>query len=392
MSVFSHSRIDAFQTCPKKYEFAYILKAPRGPAGIEAFMGSRFHEAMEWLYGEVRMCRLPDVEDVVARYLQGWEREWTPDVVVTRAGRTAEDYRAVGEKAVRGYYRRYHPFDQGVTVGLELKIALRLDDDHEILGYIDRLTKVADGAWEVHDYKTGARLMEQEKADSDRQLALYALAVRDMYPDAMDVALVWHFVAHDHEVRSCRTPEQLDHLRAEVLEQVRHIEAQTEFPTKVSALCDWCDYKPSCPAWRHLFELEALPADEFSGVSGVGLVDEYVETGERIADLQARRDALASAISDRAADEGLERLFGTDHTVKVVRRECASLPPASDPRRAELEAVVRELGLWERFSQLAAARLSSAVENGELDPAQAARIAEYVTRSASPRLYVSRIT
>ena len=98
MSVFSHSRIDTFETCPKKYEYAYVLKAPKGPSGIEAFMGSRAHEALEWLYDQVRVCRLPDEEDVVRRYVEAWDAEWSDDVRVTRAGRTVDDYRAMGEK------------------------------------------------------------------------------------------------------------------------------------------------------------------------------------------------------------------------------------------------------------------------------------------------------
>ncbi len=113
MSVFSHSRIAAYETCPKKYEFAYIQKTPRGADGVEAFMGSRVHEALEWLYTEVGACRSPDEEDVVARYVDAWEAAWSDDIRVTRVGRTSDDYRAIGEKAVRHYFRRYHPFDRG---------------------------------------------------------------------------------------------------------------------------------------------------------------------------------------------------------------------------------------------------------------------------------------
>jgi putative RecB family exonuclease len=391
MSTFSHSRIDSYQTCPKKYEFSYILKMPRGASGVEAFMGQRFHEAMEWLYGEVRACRLPDVEDVVERYLDAWQREWSDDVAVTRADRTPEDYRAIGEKAVRDYCRRYHPFDQGVTVGLEMRIGLRLDEDHEVVGYVDRLTKVSDGVWEIHDYKSGASLMTQEKADADRQLALYDLAVREMYPDARQVSLVWHFVAFDHEVRSCRSPEQLADLRAQVLEQIRHIEAQSEFPVKTSRLCDWCDYKPICPAWKHLYQTRALPPDEFASETGVALVDAYMRADEELSVLEARKDALKEAIVRCATEEGVERLFGTDHTVKVARQRCVSLPAATDPRRPELEAVVRELGLWEDFTQLASARLSKALETGGLGPEPTARIEPYVTRTEVARLYASKM-
>jgi putative RecB family exonuclease len=89
MSVFSHSRIDTYETCPKKYEFAYVLKIPKGPDGIEAFTGSRVHDALEWLYDQVRLCRVPDIEDLVERFAQVWDAEWSDDVRITRTERTA---------------------------------------------------------------------------------------------------------------------------------------------------------------------------------------------------------------------------------------------------------------------------------------------------------------
>ena len=387
MSTFSHSRIETFETCPKKYEFCYLLKVPRGPAGIEAFMGSRAHEALEWLYAEVRSCRLPTEQDLVDRFHEAWDAEWDDSVRITRAGRTADDYRAVGEKALRAYHERYQPFDQGVTIGLEARISLKLDDDHDIIGYVDRIVKVADGEWEIHDYKTGASLMTRQKADADRQLALYALAVREMYPDASNVDLVWHYLAFDQEVRSSRTPEQLADLRAEVLEKVRRIEAQSAFPAKTSSLCDWCDYKSICPAWKHLFECEALPEVERASDSGAALVDEYVEVSAEIARLKARQDALRDAIAALAQRDGVDRLFGADASIKVYRYPCVSLPDAKDPRRAALEAEVREIGLWERFSSLSSYQLSRAIQDGALTAEQIAELEPFLERSTGVKLY-----
>jgi putative RecB family exonuclease len=388
MSVFSHSRIDSFETCPKKYEFGYVLKVPRGPAGVEAFMGSRVHEALEWLYGEVRACRLPDEEDVVARYVSAWDAEWSDDVRVTRSGRTVDDYRTIGEKAVRDYYRRYHPFDQGVTVGLELKIGLRLDDDHEVLGYVDRLVKVADGVWEIHDYKTGASLLTQEKADADRQLALYELAVREMYSDAREVSLVWHYLAFDHEVRSHRSPRQLEDLRERVLASIRHIEAQTTFPTKTSSLCDWCDYKAICPAWSHLTTVDALPAGKRSTEPLVALVDRYAALTEEIGRLEAERAGLTDAIVQAADEDGLEQVFGTSSAVKVFRFDGTGVPGKDEPGRSEVETILREDGLWERFASISPVSLAKALDAGELPVETAERLAEYLTRRSGARLYV----
>jgi putative RecB family exonuclease len=392
MSVFSHSRIEAYQTCPKKYEFAYLLKAPKGPDGIEAFTGSRVHEALEWLYEQVRLCRVPDVEDLVERYAQAWDAEWSDDVRVTRADRRAEDYRAIGEKAVRDYHARYHPFDQGVTVGLEMQVRLRLDETHEVVGFVDRLVKVADGSWEIHDYKTSASLPTQDKADADRQLALYELAVREMYPDAREVALVWHYVAFDHEVRSRRTPDQLVELRDQVLGQIGHIESRTDFPTKTSNLCDWCDFKPLCPAFRHLFDLEATKTPAYAAHELSELVDRYVEVADEMAALGGEKERLAAEIVRRADEAGLEQVFGASTSCKVYRYSGASMPGRDEPGRDEVEAILRESGEWERYASLSPVSLAKAYDAGELDPATMERLAPYTTPRSGAKLYPRKRT
>ena len=389
MSTFSHSRIDTFETCPKKYEFCYLLKVPSGPAGIEAFMGSRVHDALEWLYGEVRACRVPDEDELVARYASVWEDKWADDVRITRPERSAEDYRAIGERALRSYHRRYRPFDVGVTVGLEQRITLALDRDHQIVGYIDRLVKVSDGVWEIHDYKTGSTLMTQQKADGDRQLALYELAVREMYPDATRVELVWHYLAFDQEVRSVRTAEQREQLRAEVLDGVRRIEAQSAFPARTSRLCDWCDYQALCPAWRHKFETAVLPDAERAASDAVALVDEYLHVTEELSRLKATQESLRDAIVGRAAEEGLDRLFGVNGSVKVYRYPCVSVPDAKDPRRAQLEEILRSSGLLEQYSALSSYQLSRGIQEGAIAPDVIARLEPFISRSEGVKLYTS---
>jgi len=387
VSTFSHSRIDTFETCPKKYEFCYLLKAPRGPAGIEAFMGSRVHDALEWLYGEVRACKVPDEGALIERYTQAWDAEWVDEVRVVREGRTAADYRAIGDKALRDYHRRYAPFDQGTTVGLELRVNIRLDDDHEIVGYIDRLVKVSDGVWEIHDYKTGATLMTQPKADQDRQLALYELAVREMYPGVERVELVWHYLAFDQEVRSSRTEADLAALRAEIIESVHRIEARKDFPPRTSNLCGWCDYQASCAAWRHLYESAEPSESEPEVLDAVGLVDEYMAVSAQLSELKSRQEALRDTIAGFAAQNGVDRVFGTDSAVKVYRYPCITLPDAKDPRRGVLDDEVRALGLWDRFSVLSSYQLSRALQDGAVEAEAAQRLEPFVTRSEGVKLY-----
>jgi putative RecB family exonuclease len=204
------------------------------------------------------------------------------------------------------------------------------------------------------------------------------------------VTLVWHYLAFDTEVRSRRTPEQLEALRTHVLERVRHIEAQSAFPTRTSNLCDWCEYKRICPAWGHLYPTEVRTEDEQPLEDGAVLVDEYLRVSDDMAVLKARQDELKELISTRAARDGVERLVGSGGSIKVFRYPSVSLPDAKDPRRPALEAEVRELGLWDAFSSLSSYQLSRALQDGAVPPEGAARLEPYIVRSEGVKLYPSR--
>ena len=252
MPVYSISRIATFDKCPLKYKFCYIDKIkPEIPTTVEAFMGSRVHDALEKLYREKNLGRVMTLDRLLGYYHSSWEKKWEDSILIVKPGLTADDYRRKGEEQVKDYYARHHPFDEGIIRGLETWERLALDADGEYSFHIriDRLMEREGGLFEVHDYKCGARLDTQEKLDQDRQLAMYSLWVRERFASCKDVRLVWHFTAHGREMESRRTGEQLAALKSEILDQIRTIEAAEEFPARVSRLCDWCEYKTMCPEW-----------------------------------------------------------------------------------------------------------------------------------------------
>ena len=58
-----------------------------------------------------------------------------------------------------------------------------MTERYKCKGIIDRLMLAPDGAFEVHDYKTGSKLPDQAELDKDRQLALYQIGVQKLWPD-----------------------------------------------------------------------------------------------------------------------------------------------------------------------------------------------------------------
>ena len=78
---------------------------------------------------------------------------------------------------------------------------------------------------------------------------MYSIWVRNNYPDAKNVKLVWNFLAFNEELSSERTPGDLSKLKLEVEDKIIEIETCTEFPTNKTKLCDYCEYKFMCHEW-----------------------------------------------------------------------------------------------------------------------------------------------
>ncbi len=250
-AVYSHSRLASFENCPKQFHYRYLLHIPSPAESIEAFVGKRVHEVLEKLYQFVGQGRLPSVDAVLRRFRLNFEAAYDPSRVrIVRDGIPLAAYLEMGDRCLRNFYRRHYPFDADETLGVEENVTVALDPGgaYRVRGVIDRLVRAADGAIEIHDYKTGQRVPPQRALDADRQLALYQLAVADRFGERAEVRLVWHYLLSNQVRASRRTPEQLDALRARTIAQIDAIESTARFDPRPSALCAWCEYRALCPA------------------------------------------------------------------------------------------------------------------------------------------------
>ena len=263
MPVWSHSRLSAFEKCPLQYRYRYVDRIRRDTFGIEAFLGNRVHEALEHLYRKKEEGKPPRLDAVLAFYRGRWAAEHSDKVTIVRRGWVAEDYRVEGEKYLRNFYHRHAPFDDGETVGLEIKVEFALDAGgrYRILGYIDRLVRRGPGQYEIHDYKTGAFRPSDEDLRRDRQLTFYQIAVRDRHADARDVRLVWHFLAQGDRRTATRTEAEIEEHRRQAIRLVDRIEAARDFPARPSPLCRWCEFRDICPAEKDKVAAELVAAE-----------------------------------------------------------------------------------------------------------------------------------
>jgi RecB family exonuclease len=274
MPVYSHSRLGVYETCPRQYRFQYVDRVPVPEVRtVEMFLGSQVHAALEDLYTQVRRRTLPELSAILESYGQRWAEEWTDDILITRAGASADDYRRAGEEHLTAYHRRYHPFDRDRTVSVERLVMFPLSEERRIWlqGFVDRISVTREGLWQIHDYKTGRWVPTQAELDGDRQLALYQIGVQRAFPyEARRVELVWHYLAHDLELRSRREPEALQRLAEKTLAAIETIQSDTAFATITGPHCDRCSFRSICPAWtmgevQLSFDWRAGPGETIPG-------------------------------------------------------------------------------------------------------------------------------
>ena len=267
MPIFSHSRLSTFEQCKLKYRFRYIDKIiPDIEKTIESHLGNVVHSTLEWLYNQVKKNRIPTIDEFIMKYSEIWKQEYEEEIPIVRKQMTAGDYFNKGIQFLVDYYMRHKPFDDN-TIAVEKEIIFNLDDngDYKIRGFIDRLVYNLDTKeYEVHDYKTSNNLPKQEILDKDRQLALYSIAIKELFGEEKKVILIWHYLSFNQKLNSKRTDEQLKQLKQETLELIKEIESTTEFFPNKSTLCNWCEYKQICPAWGNKPPEKQLSLNEYS--------------------------------------------------------------------------------------------------------------------------------
>jgi len=303
----------------------------------------------------------------------------------------------MGERFITDYYNKYKPFDQGKTISLEERILIKLDDsgDYKLQGFIDRVMESKEGYYEVHDYKTNSRLPLPEYLDNDRQLALYAIGIKERYPDVKDVRLIWHFLAFDKEVDSTRTDEELEELKRKTIELIDRIESDEKYPAKTSILCDWCEFKPICRQWSHLYVIKEKPENEYLNDPGVKLVDRYVELTQKkkqvTLDLYAELDKLEEALINFTEKECVDVVFGSKNKIRVKETEQNKFPSKHSKERERLIQLLKDNGKWDDVVQLDTSALNKIIQEKQWGSELLNILEEYVKLEKSKRLYLSKI-
>ena len=270
----SHSAIDAYLTCPRRYQYAQVLRVPTAPHHAMVY-GSALHQVVQEFHRAEARGRILTEEELDAAL----DRAWTNEGFVSREHEQAR--LAAGREALRRF--RAHQLAPGATrpAWVEREFAFSLDGDR-IRGRFDRVDIVAaEGAIEpdpelalaaastsradvveptlqllgresvtITDYKSSDVRDPAKARQRTRdllQLQIYAMAYEAMsgrLPDAVQL----HFLESGLIGRSTIEPERLAKAKAKISTAAAGIRARDYTPRPEPMACTYCPFRDICPA------------------------------------------------------------------------------------------------------------------------------------------------
>jgi putative RecB family exonuclease len=114
---------------------------------------------------------------------------------------------------------------------------------YKFVGIIDRIDKHSDGTYEVMDYKTHAKIWDQERVDKDLQLSFYAYACKNVFgfnPDKISV----YFLSDNKKIYTKRNQDDINNAINTAMDVAEKI-ALENFDPDLSK-CSTCDFRFKC--------------------------------------------------------------------------------------------------------------------------------------------------
>jgi len=292
-SYLSFTRLKRFVDCPKAFELHYVRKEPSEPNDNLRF-GGLIHQVLEdyvrsrW---EARYRGPIELDELVQLLKVRWQQ----------AGLVAVEQFEEGVEILRGFVERDPDFDPDRILGVETEFSIAVGP-FTVKGYIDRIDRLDGGGVEVIDYKTNRMIFSEEEVAHDLQLSIYALAVRELFPDAGEVKLSFHLLRHGFKMSTSRTEEQLAVARDYIETIGRQTEEATEYPARLNSYCIYCDHRRQCPAYARalLGEHEDIP-DDLDRLERVAREREQVASVAKIA--YARKAKLEGILKAHLKDK-----------------------------------------------------------------------------------------
>jgi putative RecB family exonuclease len=243
----SPSSMGTFNQCPMKFRFSKIDKLPDEPSEA-TLLGNFVHDFCEQFYmfdPEERIEALINPLFSEVWNSGNWEERIHPYV---RGEKHVRQFKWRAVWCVENLWKIENP-SEIEPEGLEYELNGKVNGV-TLKGFIDRFT-VVDGGITISDYKTGKTPNPYYGNDKFLQLKIYGALIDELgvgTTKKLELLYLKDGVKFDQDFTESDFTETV----AYITDTKKAIDIACEthvFDTNKTALCNWCAYKPQCPAW-----------------------------------------------------------------------------------------------------------------------------------------------
>ena len=244
------SKVTAFTNCPLAFRYSVIEHRPEPPSP-HAVKGTLVHSALEglfWNHAPAGRTRAAAGHELAIAWTElGSDPEF---IELGLCRDDAEAFVADAEKLIDNYFRLEDPTTVH-TIGVELGVEIE-NDGLRLRGIIDRLDIGPDGALTVVDYKTGRAPSERYEQGKMGGVQTYALLCEKVLGRAPVEVRLLH-LRDPVAISAIATPQTIrgqQRRTSAVWSAIERACVSEDFRPKVGPLCNFCHFKPSCPAFN----------------------------------------------------------------------------------------------------------------------------------------------
>ena len=254
----SYTQISQMRSCPRKFAFHYIEKAPPDFIPSSLIFGGAIHRALE-LYFRSRLEGInATATGLMAAFLNSWktqqETAGTKVSVRFNKGEDEETINALAKRMIDAFLASPLATPKGTIFGVEEELTVELDPElPDILAKVDLVTDTG-GALHVIDFKTSkSRWTDQRAQENAEQLLIYGTTMKSMSqglgrPTKLHFAIITK--AKMPVVQLLPVPMDQDRV-AGLTESIRQvwqaIQAGNFYPSPSPQNCSGCQFKSRCP-------------------------------------------------------------------------------------------------------------------------------------------------
>ncbi len=240
----SASTIETYQKCPLQYLFGNMWRIRGGPHAMMTF-GNVMHTTIKEFAALVHERRKVPFAEVAAIYEREWSSAGFPDDY------QEAEYRKTGLEQLENFHRTYIAAPPDL-LSQEKYFELHLEHDVIVTGRMDQVNRISAKEVEIVDYKTG-KPKDAKKANESLQLSIYALAAEEVL-ELHPARLVFYNLTTNEPVATARDAKALAKTKQTIGEVADQIRAG-DFAAKPGFHCNYCDFKPLCPAHEQLISI-----------------------------------------------------------------------------------------------------------------------------------------